>query len=172
MKLASVAMILKALNDTKVRALVVGGLAVNAHGYLRFTKDADLAIELVPENIERAFRAFATLGYQPRVPITASQFSDSALRESWIREKGMKVLPFHSDNHRETPIDIFVIEPFDFDKEYERALSGALEIAGQGAVLVRYVAIPALIAMKQAVGRPQDFDDIQHLRWIEEEKGK
>src|SRR5438477_10007848 len=104
-------MILQALNDAGVRALVVGGLAVNAHGYLRFTNDADLAVELVPENIVRAFAALASLGYQPRVPITATQFADPALRASWIRDKGMKVLQFASDAHRETPIDVFVIEP-------------------------------------------------------------
>lgn len=171
-KLASVAMIFKALNDAGVRALIVGGLAVNAHGYLRFTKDADLAVELLPENIERAFRALVTLGYQPRVPITAAQFADPVLRESWIREKGMKILPFYSDSHRETPIDIFVIEPFNFEDEYQRAFSGRVEVPGQPPVVVRYVAIPALIAMKQAAGRPQDLDDIQHLRWIEEEKEK
>lgn len=165
-------MILQVLNDTSVRVLVVGGLAVNAHGYLRFTKDADLAVELVPENIERAFRALAILGYHPRVPITAAQFADPVLRESWIREKGMKVLQFYSDSHRETPIDVFVIEPFNFEEEYQRAFSGTVEIPGQPPVVARYVAIPALIAMKQAVGRPQDLDDIHHLRWIEEEKEK
>ncbi|MEO7723839.1 MAG: hypothetical protein ABIU29_03995 [Chthoniobacterales bacterium] len=170
MKLASVATILDALNTAEVRALVVGGLAVNAHGYLRFTKDADLAVDLVPENTERAFRAFATLGYQPRVPITASQFADPALRDRWIREKGMKVLQFYSDAHRETPIDVFVIEPFDFEEEYQSALSGTVELPDRQPVVARYVAIPALIAMKQAVGRPQDLDDIQHLRWIQEEK--
>lgn len=105
MKLASVARILQALNRSGARALVVGGLAVNAHGYLRFTKDADLAVELVAENIERAFKS-------------------------------------------------------------------TVEMPGQPPVRARYVAIPALIAMKQAVGRPQDLDDIQHLRWIEEEKAK
>ncbi len=171
MKLASVATILDALN-TAEGALVVGGLAVNAHGYLRFTKDADLAVDLVPENIERAFRALATLGYQPRVPITASQFADSGLRDGWIREKGMKVLQFYSDAHRETPIDVFVIEPFDFEREYQSALSGTVELPDRRPVVARYVAIPALIAMKQAVGRPQDLDDIQHLRWIQEEKQK
>lgn len=172
MKLTSVAVILSALNEAGVRALVVGGLAVNAHGYLRFTKDADLAVELVPENINRAFLGLARLGYQPRVPITAAQFADPALRASWIRDKGMKVLQFASDAHRETPIDIFVIEPFDFEEEFGRATAGLIEISGQAPVLARYVAIPTLIAMKQAVGRPQDLDDIQHLLWIEEEKGK
>ncbi len=47
-----------------------------------------------------------------------------------------------------------------------------VEIPGETPVVARYVTIPALIAMKQAVGRPQDLDDIQHLRWIEEEKGQ
>jgi hypothetical protein len=172
MKLASLAVILGALNEAGVRALVVGGLAVNAHGYLRFTNDADLAIELVPENIRRAFDALARLGYQPRVPITSAQFADSKLRASWIRDKGMKVLPFASDAHCETPIDVFVIEPFDFEEEYRRAHNDAVATSGQPPVLARYVAIPALIAMKQAAGRPQDLDDIQHLRWIQEEKDK
>lgn len=172
MKLASVAAILQALNEAGVRALLAGGLAVNAHGYLRFTKDADLVLELTPSNIQSAFRALGALGYQPRVPITAAEFGDPTLRENWVRDKGMKVLPFYSDRHRETPIDIFAIEPFDFSNEYKRALSSTVDIEGQSPILARYVTIPALIAMKQAVGRPQDLDDIQHLRWIEEEKAR
>lgn len=169
MRLQSVAAILEALNYADVRALVVGGLAVNAHGYLRFTQDADLAVQLDPGNIERAFRALATLGYEPRVPISAAQFSDPAMRESWVREKGMKVLQFASDRHRETPIDIFVVEPFDFDLEFGRSLSDFVELPGHKPVLARYVNISTLIAMKEAVGRPQDLDDAKHLRWIQEE---
>ena len=34
------------------------------------------------------------------------------------------------------------------------------------------VSIPTLIRMKEAVGRPRDLDDIQHLRWILEDEGK
>ena len=170
MKVASVAAILRVLNEAGVRVLVAGGLAVNAHGYLRFTKDADLVIELVPENIERAFTALAKLGYQPRVPITAAQFADSGMRESWIRDKGMRVLQFASDAHRETPIDVFVIEPFNFDEEYQRALSEHVELPGQQSVLARYVTIPTLMAMKEEVARPEDLDDVEHLRWIQEEK--
>ena len=172
MKLASVAVVLEALNREKVRVLVVGGLAVNAHGYLRFTKDADLAIELVPENIERAFRALASIGYHPRVPVTAAQFADPAVRASWIRDKDMKVLQFWSDAHRETPVDVFVIEPFDFPVEFAEAHTDVVEISGHSPVQARYVRIPTLIAMKQAFSRPTDLDDVQHLRWIQEEKEK
>jgi hypothetical protein len=172
MKVASVAAILRALNAANVRALVVGGLAVNAHGYLRFTKDADFVIELVPDNIARAFAALATLGYRPLVPITAAQFADPRLREQWITEKEMKVLQFASDLHRQTPVDVFVIEPFGFAEEYDRALAAALELPGEEPTVARYVAISTLIEMKAAVARTQDLEDIKHLHWIEEERAR
>ena len=57
MKLASVEAIVRALVREDVRNLVVAGLAVNAHGLLRFTKDIDLVLELVPANVLRAFAA-------------------------------------------------------------------------------------------------------------------
>ena len=44
MKLASYEAVIAALNDAGVRYLVAGGLAVNAHGYLRFTHDLDLVV--------------------------------------------------------------------------------------------------------------------------------
>ncbi|MEX2583653.1 MAG: hypothetical protein WD766_10280, partial [Gemmatimonadota bacterium] len=44
-------------------------------------------------------------------------FADPVHRARWIEEKGMTVLSFHSDRHRETPVDVFVAEPFDFAEE-------------------------------------------------------
>lgn len=160
MKLASFEAIVRALNDAGVRYLVAGGLAVNAHGYLRFTKDVDFVVQLVPDNIERVFAALGTLGYRPVAPITATQFADAALRESWIRDKGMQVLQFWSDLHIATPIDVFVTEPFPFEEEYERALVKPL----YGTIPVRFVSIPALIRMKEAAGRPEDKIDVEYLR--------
>jgi hypothetical protein len=88
-KLASFEAIARALESADVRYLVAGGLAVAAHGYLRFTKDADLVIQLDPGNIHRAFSALDSLGYRPMVPVVAKQFADTATREGWIRDKGM-----------------------------------------------------------------------------------
>ena len=34
----------------------------------------------------------------------------------------MEVLKFWSDLHRETPLDVFISEPFDFNEEYDQAL--------------------------------------------------
>jgi len=153
-------MIAKALDSTSVRYLVAGGLAVNAHGVLRFTKELDLVIELIPDNIARAFAALEGLGYRPSVPITAPQVADRARRQRWIDEKGMQVLQFWSDAHRETPIDMFVREPFTFDEEYDRALVKPLH----GTIPVRFVSLRTLIEMKRQAGRPEDLADIEQLR--------
>lgn len=167
MKLASFEAIVGAFEEAGVRYLVAGGLAVNAHGLLRFTKDVDFVVQLLPENIERAFRALGGLGYRPMVPIAPEQFANATQRERWIREKGMQVLQFWSDAHRETPVDMFVTEPFDFDAEYQSALIKPL-----GTIPVRFVTIPTLIRMKEAAGRPQDRMDVEHLRMrLEDDAG-
>jgi len=48
-------MIADALNNASVRFLVVGGLAVGAHGHVRYTNDVDLVIvrELESKQEER-----------------------------------------------------------------------------------------------------------------------
>ena len=166
MKASSVKAIFGALREREVRFLVVGGLAVNAYGLLRFTKDADLVVELAPDNIERAFAALASLGYRPKVPITSGQFADENLRASWIREKGMRVLQFWSDSHRETPIDVFVEVPFDFSTEMTHAPTK--DMIGVGSVA--YVTLPTLIKMKEVAGRDQDLIDLQHLRSLTDKK--
>jgi hypothetical protein len=160
MKLASFEALAAALEAAGVRYLVAGGLAVGAHGYLRFTKDVDIVIQLIPDNIERTFSALASLGYRPIVPITMKQFSNSELRASWIRDKGMQVLQFWSDAHRETSVDVFVTEPFAFDEEYARALVTPL----RDSLSIRFVSLPTLIRMKEEADRPQDRADIEQLR--------
>jgi hypothetical protein len=165
-KLASLEAIVAALNREGVSYLIAGGLAVNAHGYIRTTLDVDLVVSLDPANVARAFEALAALGYRPMVPITAAQFADAEMRRGWIREKGMKVLNFFSDRHRETNVDVFVSEPFEFEREYANALSGDLAPG----ISVRFVSLQTLIAMKQEAGRPRDLDDVQHLRWIAEDR--
>jgi predicted nucleotidyltransferase len=165
-KLTSLEAILTALNHHEVRYLIAGGLAVAAHGYIRYTQDADLVIALDPANIFRTFDVLATLGYKPMVPITAEQFADAEQRRDWIRSKFMKVLNFYSDLHRETSVDIFVDEPFDFEREYDMALQGELAPG----LNVRFVSLPTLIAMKEQANRPRDLDDLDHLRRIAEEQ--
>lgn len=168
MKVSSFESVVAALNQAGVRYLVAGGLAVNAHGYVRLTHDIDLVVQLEPENILAAFSALAGLGYRPLVPVTAAQFADPAQRAAWIRDKGMTVLNFHSELHQTATVDIFVSDPFDFASEYAAALQAEISPG----TVVRFVSIDTLIAMKELANRARDRDDIEHLRMIQEEQSK
>ena len=109
-----------------------------------------------------AFAALRGIDYHPNVPITAEQFADAELRESWRWENGMRVLKMWSDRHPETPLDILVYEPFDFDAEYAVALQGS----EPNDPPARFVGILALIRMKEEAGRAPDLVDIEKLRRI------
>jgi hypothetical protein len=97
-----------ALNRADVAYLVVGGLAVNAHGYVRMTMDIDLVIALNPENILKALHALKEACFRPAVPVTPEQFADPANRNRWREEKEMRVLKLWSDKYRLSPIVIFI----------------------------------------------------------------
>lgn len=156
--------IISALNRHEVHYLVAGGMAVIAHGYMRFTSDVDIVLAMDRNNIFKAFEALGSLGFRPMVPVTREQIADAPTRKAFIENKGMQVLNFFSDADMETKIDIFVTEPFDFEQEYSRAYIQKTE-AGE----TSFVSLDALIRMKEAAGRPRDLDDIQHLRWIQED---
>jgi hypothetical protein len=163
MELRSVEAIVKALNGARVQYLIVGGLAVNAHGYERATVDVDLVIDLEPDNIIRGLRALQNIGYRMSIPVTPEQFADPALREAWRREKNMVVLRLWSDTHRRTPVDVFVYEPFDFAAEYARARHEPV-LGAESATIVSY---DTLLELKRSAGRGQDLVDIDKLRKLD-----
>ncbi len=145
-----------ALQGAEVRYLVVGGMAVIAHGYVRTTKDIGLVIALEPENLRRALKALTEIGYRPKIPVAATDFADPEKRKSWIREKGMVVFQLISDRFRFEPLDIFVTEPFDFVAEYDRAMWKQIN----SDVAAPIVGVKQLLDMKRAAARPQDLADI------------
>lgn len=164
MKLDHVIAVVRELNSVGVRYLIVGGLAVNAHGHIRYTNDLDLVIGLEPTNIRLGLDTLAKLGYQPRIPLTSEQFADASLRNGWRAEKGMVVLNLWNGRWRETPIDVFVSEPFDFAAEHRAAKLFRLTEDLAAPV----VSLTALVQMKRDAGRPRDLDDIAELKRIEE----
>ncbi len=159
MQVRSVEAVVEALNTAEVRYLIVGGLAVNAHGYVRMTRDLDLVIQLVPDNILRGLKALIGIGYQLAIPAKPEEFADRTTRVRWKNERNMIVLKLWSEEHSRTPIDVFIEEPFNFVTEHERAVWMDL---GEGRH-APFVALPALLDMKRAAGRPQDLVDIAEL---------
>lgn len=162
MKVASFEAIVRVLNEAGVRYIVVGGLAVNAHGYGRSTYDVDIVVQLFPENVIRAFAALEGIDYHPQIPIKAEEFADPVLRSSWRTEKGMLVLKMWSDSHRETPLDIFVFEPFDFEIEYSAVLRQEIDLGNQAP----FLQLETLLAMKKEAGRPKDLADVDELHLL------
>ena len=161
MKLADVEAILRALNDADVRYLIVGGLAVVAHGYVRATVDIDIVLNLEEENALRAMNALKQIGYRPLVPVDASQFADEKTRTLWQEEKHMIVFQMRNPDRESTRLDIFVTEPFSFTEEYAKAKWE--DVAGTPSPVLR---LEELLRMKRKSGRPQDLADIEQLNLI------
>ena len=114
MEVRSVEAIVRALNTAEVEYLIVGGLAVNAHGFVRLTRDVDLVLQLDSGNVSKGLNALLDIGYQMSIPAKPEDFANPEMRESWRQTKGMITLKLWSDQHQRTPVDIFFYEPFDF----------------------------------------------------------
>lgn len=157
---SSLQSIFSALNASGVRYVIGGGLAVVAHGYLRFTADVDLMLSLDTDNLGRAIMVLKSLGYQPRAPVSIEALLDETQREQWIREKNLTVFSLNSPQHPATEVDIFLVLPIPFDQAYARSEEREL-LPG---ILARFCSVADLIAMKTKAGRPQDLEDIRQLR--------
>ncbi len=159
MERRSIEAVIRALNAEGVRYLVVGGLAVVAHGYVRLTVDVDLVLDMDEGNLRRAVAALSRLGYHPRAPVAFEQFCDARARATWVREKGMTVFSLFSPQHEMTEIDLFVEAPFNFASAYSSAIRK--EVAPGTAAT--FAGKQDLIALKKRAGRPQDLQDIEQL---------
>jgi predicted nucleotidyltransferase len=167
MEKSSVESIVRALNQHQVQYLIVGGLAVVAHGHLRLTADVDLMLAVDAPNLQRAVKALESLAYTPRAPVAFAEFLDPAARRRWKAEKGMIVFSLYSPKHRATEIDLFLEPPIDF----AGAASRAVQIDIAPGVPARICGLEDLIQLKTQSGRPSDLDDIAQLRRIHE-RGK
>jgi hypothetical protein len=152
--------IFAALQATGARYVVVGGVAVNLHGYQRFTKDVDLVVELIPDQTLRVLQALESLGFRPSIPVRTADFANPDIRESWVSEKGMMVFQMFSDTSRVT-VDIFAQYPVAFDALYSESTTVSLPGAS-----LRIASIDHLMQMKRQAGRPQDLLDLEKLEMI------
>jgi hypothetical protein len=162
-KQKSIESILAALNQTGVRYLIAGGLAVVAHGVVRFTADMDLILDMEQENLSRAVTVFASLGYRPRAPVPLSDFADEEIRKTWISEKGLTVFSLWSPSDPMTEIDLFVECPLD---DFERAYSKALVLEPSPGIAASFVGLDDLLMLKARAARPQDLADIDKLKQL------
>ncbi len=152
----------RALQDEKVRYLVVGGVAVNLHGAERMTMDVDLMIAQDAENLPRFMEVARRLQLKPNLPVTLEQFCDAATLASWVRDKHMLAFQLRAPQLDAPSIDILVRPVVSFEVAYARRTKLDVED-----VEISVAAIEDLVALKSGTGRPIDQSDIQALHRLE-----
>lgn len=167
MSIARYEQILAALQADGVRYVIAGGFAVNLHGFLRFTKDLDLLIDLAPANAARAMDVLAACGLKARVPVPLSDFADPEKRRDWAETRNMLVFQVWHPSDPFCTVDVFIRNPIAFEDLWRRAITANL-----GQTDCRITSIDDLIAMKIQAGRPQDLRDIDELRRIQTLQGE
>ena len=165
MKLRNIENIFKSLNKADVRYLLAGGLAVVAHGYLRFTADIDIVLGMDKDNLIRAVQVFDSLGYGPRAPVELHDFINPEKRSEWIEKKGLTVFSLWNPDEPATEIDIFVESPLDFDNAY----SSGKDFDISTDIEVKVLSLEDLVFLKKKAGRPKDLEDIRKLNALYEE---
>ena len=151
--------ILQALSDASIRYLAVGDVAVNLHGYRRFTGDIDLLLALDEENLEKMTKLMHSMGYTERLPVELKSLAKREQVQKWMEEKGMTAYTFLSARRLRLDIDVLAGASLRFEELADR--KSMVDIDGE--FLVPVISFDDLIAMKREAHRPQDVQDIEAL---------
>ncbi|NEN24947.1 hypothetical protein G3O08_15710 [Cryomorpha ignava] len=141
-------------NAFEVRMIMVGGGAVNFHGYQRHSADVDFWIDTKPENLQKLINTFKALGYD------IDDFPNSVKNE--MQNISIKFSP--------ADLNLELITKFSVNKTFDEAYDEAERITIKENSLFRWrvLSYNDLITSKIKAGRPKDLLDIQELKRIKE----
>lgn len=149
--------ILAELSREGVEFLVIGGVAVGFHGYVRATKDVDIVPAPDSQNLERLARVLRGLDAQVE---GAEEFEDEELPDPLDPE----VLGLGGNWVLSTRLGRFdVMQWIGEDALWAKLAPAAIEADIDG-LPVRVVSYEDLVALKEMAGRPEDLTDLQRLR--------
>ncbi len=151
--------LLQALAAGGVEYILVGGLAANAHGAIRTTRDVDVVYARSRANLERLEKTLAPLrpylrGAPPGLPFRLDVATlQSGLNFTLITDLG----------------ELDLLGEVPGGGRYEDLLphSDMLDLFG---VSCRCLGLDALIRVKRAAGRPKDFEAVAELEALAEER--
>lgn len=158
------------LQKRRIRYVVIGGVAVNLHGFQRFTADLDLLIALDASNVQKFVDMIKDLGWKPRAPVPIGDFAQPAKRESWLKEKGMKAFTVYNPQDNLEHLDILIDHPLTFAAAYRNR-----KVIKMEDVRISVASIDDLIKLKNKTGRGRDVVDVaalKQLKRIKHEKKK
>ena len=123
--------VFRELNKAKVKYLVVGGVAVNLYGYLRFTGDLDLLVLLNEKNLQKIDKVMKKMRYSERLPVSIMDLWNRKQVMKWLKEKNLKAYTFNPPKNNLLQIDIIIEDSLKFatyNKQKNIKKMGALEI--------------------------------------------
>jgi hypothetical protein len=149
--------LLEALTAHAVDFVVIGGLAVAAHGFPRATKDADVVPAPDRQNLERVLAALAAID---AAPLALGDFKAEELVP--LDLAGLSAGGNWLLRTRYGRLDLMQYAPGMPDYGQLKARAVYRTLPG-GHLRVRFCSYDHLIAMKQAAGRDLDLIDIAEL---------
>jgi hypothetical protein len=153
--------ILRTLLDHEVEFVVIGGLAVAAHGFPRATKDIDIVPAQQPENRRRLYQALRVLDAEP---LEIGDFRADELPVPFAPE-GLDEGGNWALRTRAGRVDVLQSVP-GIEDGYANLRATALEVELPEVGRVPFAGYVDLVAMKRAAGRAQDDRDLEELRAI------
>jgi predicted nucleotidyltransferase len=152
--------ILDALATGGVEFVVIGGIAVQAHGYIRGTGDVDVVPRPSLLNLSRLAEVLVELDAEVLRPATPMNVSDPQL----LKRAPLVPLLTRSGRLDLINFDHLAGAPSSFDELQARAL-----LVNLNGSEIPVAGLDDLVRMKRAAGRPQDLVDIGALTRDDEE---
>jgi len=140
----------KSLQDNAVRYIMVGGFAINLHGYQRFTGDLDIWLEDSLENRKNLRQAFIN-----------SDMGDYSMIETMQFVTGCTDFHLNNSLRLDILVDMKGLEGYTFDECLQMASVADIE-----GVKIPFLHINQLIENKKAVNRAKDQIDVIALEQI------
>ena len=139
-------------NKHNVRMLMVGGGAVNFHGYQRHSADVDFWKETTDENFKKLVAVFNEMGYE------IDDFPENVKKQ----EQNISVKFSPAD------LDLELITKFSVNKTFAEAFENSEEVQVNDNLFLRWnvLSLEDLIISKIKANRPKDLLDVKQLREI------
>lgn len=138
--------------EKKINYLIVGGYAVNFHGYSRNTVDIDLVIKFTLANLKKVQKTLEGLGLISRLPIDANSIFN--FRDEYINNRNLIAWNFYNPNNPIDQVDIIITHDISELKAEKFRV---------GDMIFKVVSKDDLIKMKETSGRKKDKLDIEEL---------
>lgn len=152
--------LLRVLHERGIEHIIVGGFAVNAHGFIRVTKDLDIVPNSDQSNLRRLSEMLRDLeaSLLDTNDFTAEEIPADPTRTSDLEMGGNFCLL--TDLGR---LDVMQwLTGIETDDLYGELSPDAIEASLDG-IPLRVCSLEHLRAMKRAAGRPQDLEDLKRL---------